>query len=132
MTSEAPIALVVGHGDFAAGLVSALEQITGRGELFIAFSNRDLGADDLERAIRECVESTGAKVIFTDLPAGSAAIASRKVLRGNPALVLIGGANLATLLDFVSQRGATVHEAALRAADRGRASIAVVEGTGAG
>ena len=34
-------ALVAGHGDFAAGLVSAVSQITGRGDAFVTLSNRD-------------------------------------------------------------------------------------------
>ena len=36
--AERPRAIVAGHGEFAAGLVSAVEQITGRGEQLIAVS----------------------------------------------------------------------------------------------
>ena len=40
-------------------------------------------------------------MIFTDLPAGSCTMAARRLLRERPAVVLVTGANLATLLDFV-------------------------------
>ena len=39
-------ALVAGHGDFAAGIVSAVGQITGRAEAFLTLSNRDMSAAD--------------------------------------------------------------------------------------
>ena len=43
-------AVVAGHGDFAAGLVSAVVQITGRDDVYIPVSNRGLSAQDVERA----------------------------------------------------------------------------------
>jgi PTS system N-acetylgalactosamine-specific IIA component len=63
--------LVAGHGDFAAGIVSAVHQITGRGEAFVVLSNRDMSASDVERTMREQVDAGAIDVIFTDLPAGS-------------------------------------------------------------
>ena len=50
-------ALVAGHGDFAAGMVSAVHQITGRGDAFVSLSNRDMSAADVERAMREQVDA---------------------------------------------------------------------------
>ena len=47
-------AVVAGHGAFADGVISAVHQITGRGELFVGVSNRDLGASELEQALRRC------------------------------------------------------------------------------
>ena len=124
-------AIVAGHGDFALGAVSAVAQITGRGEVFIPVSNRGLGADDIERTIREQVSSTGARVIFTDLPAGSCTIAARRVQRDRPELVVVTGANLAALLDFVFHAEQPAGEAAAHAADKGRASLTVLGVPGA-
>jgi PTS system N-acetylgalactosamine-specific IIA component len=118
-------ALVAGHGDYAAGMISAVAQITGRGALFSALSNRDLGADELTNRMREIVD-TGATVIFTDLPAGSSTIAARRLLRERPDVRLVTGANLAALLDFVFHGEAPDAEALERAAEKGRASITVV------
>ena len=69
-------ALVAGHGDFAAGIVSAVHQITGRGEAFVVLSNRDMSAADVERVMRDQVDAGAIDVIFTDLPAGSCTMAA--------------------------------------------------------
>lgn len=123
-------AIVAGHGEFAAGVVSAVAQITGRGDVFVALSNRGLGADDIERVMREQAEALGARVVFTDLPAGSCTIAARRLQRERPDLVLVTGANLATLLDFVFHVDAPPAEAARHAAEKGRDSLAVVGAPG--
>ncbi|MFL5577113.1 MAG: PTS sugar transporter subunit IIA [Gemmatimonadaceae bacterium] len=123
-------AIVAGHGEFAVGVVSAVAQITGRGDVFVPLSNRGLGADDIERAMREQADAFGARVVFTDLPAGSCTIAARRLQRDRPDLVLVTGANLATLLDFVFHADAPPAQAAQHAAEKGRASLAVVGATG--
>ena len=124
-------AIVAGHGDFALGVVSAVAQITGRGEVFIPVSNRGLGADDIERMLREQIAASGARVIFTDLPAGSCTIAARRVQRDRPEVVVVTGANLATLLDFVFHAEQPAGEAATHAADKGRAALTVLGAPGA-
>ena len=124
-------AIVAGHGDFALGVVSAVAQITGRGQVFIPISNRALGANDIERTIREQLAASGARVIFTDLPAGSCTIAARRIQRDRADVVVVTGANLASLLDFVFHADAPAAEAASHAADKGRASLAVLGAPGA-
>ena len=126
----APRAVIAGHGDFAAGLVSAVAQITGRGECFVVVSNRDRGAPEIEAALLEAVEREGARIIFTDLPAGSCTIAARRVLRNRPDVALVTGANLAALLDFVFQSGSSPAETANHAVEKGRAAIQSHGGTG--
>jgi PTS system N-acetylgalactosamine-specific IIA component len=127
MTSSPRRALVAGHGEFAVGLVSAVVQITGRDDVFVTLSNRGLGPEEIERRMRELLAGlVGAAVIFTDLPAGSSTIAARRVLRDFPELVLVTGANLAALLDFVFQDGVDAPEAARHAVEKGRASLAVM------
>jgi N-acetylgalactosamine PTS system EIIA component len=125
-----PRAIVAGHGEFAAGLVSAVQQITGRGDQLIAVSVYKLGVEDIEALLRKRMLEENVRVIFTDLQAGSCTMASRRILRGMEDAVLIAGINLPTLLDFVFTEGKTAPEAARHAAERGRAAI-TVHGAGA-
>ena len=122
-----PKAIVVGHGDFSAGLVSAVGQICGLADKLVVLSNTGLAAVDIEAAIRHQLERTGARVIFTDLPGGSGTIAARRIAKENPDIVLVTGVNLATLLDFVFSSAGTPEEAARAAAERGKASLIVIE-----
>ena len=80
--SDTPLAIVAGHGDFAAGLVSAVEQITGRGGMFIPIAVQKLSASDIEEVLRQRMLDTRIRVIFTDLQAGSCTMAARRILRG--------------------------------------------------
>jgi PTS system N-acetylgalactosamine-specific IIA component len=125
-------ALVAGHGDFAAGLVSAVQQITGRGDAFATLSNRDMSAVDVERAMREQVDTRSLDVIFTDLPAGSCTMAARRLQRERPAVVLVTGTNLATLLDFVFHTDVPATNAAQHAAEKGRSALVVTGGAPSG
>jgi N-acetylgalactosamine PTS system EIIA component len=123
-------AIVAGHGDFAAGLVSAVEQITGRGAQLIPVSVQGLSVEDIERLLRTRMQEANVRVIFTDLQAGSCTMASRRILRGMDDAVLIAGTNLPTLLDFVFADARTPLDAARHAAERGRAAISA-HGAGA-
>ena len=122
-----PRAIVIGHGDFAAGLVSAVNQICGMAGKLVGLSMMGLTPEDIETRIRAELSRTGAHVIFTDLPAGSATIAARRIVREEPAIMLVSGVNLATLLDFVFNTEASPLDAARSAAARGKASLIVVE-----
>jgi len=120
-------AIVIGHGEFSAGLVSAVEQITGMSDRFVCLSNTGMGPGDIEALLRSSVASAGVSVIFTDLPAGSATLAARRVARDSSELVLVSGVNLATLLDFACSTADSPGDAARAAAERGRASLVVLE-----
>ena len=124
--SEKPRAVVVGHGEFAGGLVSAVGQICGMADKLVVLSMMGMTPEDIESTIREHLDRTGARVIFTDLPAGSATIAARRIVRDDPGIVLVSGVNLATLLDFVFSTDQSPTEAARAAAERGKASLIVV------
>jgi len=121
-------AVVAGHGSFAEGLLSAVEQITGRAEVFVGVTNRGLSARDVEQRLREVVASTGATVIFTDLPAGSCTMAARRLQREQPGLAVVTGVNLATVLDFAFRDDEGVASAVERAAEKGRAALVVSGG----
>ena len=127
--SDVARAIVAGHGEFAAGLVSAVEQITGRGNQLVAVAITGLGAEDIERMLRDRMVETGIRVVFTDLQAGSCTMAARRILRGLTDAVVVCGTNLPLLLDFVFNDRATPAEAARHAAERGRAAIALVGST---
>lgn len=118
-------ALVAGHGSFASGIISAVQQITGKGSSFLAMSNAGLCLDDIEGTLAQAIDDTGARVIFTDLPAGSCTMAVRRMIRARPGVLLVTGINLSLLLDFAMQESVDPFVAVQAAIERGRASMAV-------
>ncbi|ODT02789.1 MAG: hypothetical protein ABS52_12320 [Gemmatimonadetes bacterium SCN 70-22] len=118
---------MAGHGDFAAGMVSAVVQITGRDDVFVAMTARGLSAQDVERGMRTAA-TEGVSVIFTDLPAGSCTMAARRLQRDRPQLQVVTGANLAALLDFVFSEAPDAAAAAAEAVEKGRQSLMVAGG----
>ena len=119
-------ALVAGHADFAAGLVSAVEQITGRGDVLVPIQVRGLCGDDIRKVLYDAMVETGVRVIFTDLQAGSCTMAARRVLREMADVVLVAGANLPMLLDFVlSREGERRPRPRATPPNAGRAAISV-------
>lgn len=123
--SSAPTvrAIVAGHGTFAEGIVSAVEQITGRGALFATMTNFGLCREDIQQRLLDALDSTGAKVVFTDLPAGSCTMAVRRVLRDRPDITLVTGVNLSLLLDFAMKEDSEPVAAAHAAIECGKASM---------
>ena len=125
MSSSAVRAIVAGHGDFAAGLVSAVAQITGRGAALLALTNKGLGAPEIEGLLSGWLDETGAGIVFVDLPAGSWALAARRVQRSRPELIVVTGANLPALLDFVMHDEGGTADAATHAVEKGVAALAI-------
>lgn len=126
--SETPVrGVVVGHGALAEGLVDAVLQITGEEDALFAVSNRGLSAEALAGRIRELV-GEGPAILFTDLQSGSCAFVAHRLCRDVPGLLLISGANLPILLDFVTHRELPVEELVPRLLDRGRAAIGCAPG----
>jgi PTS system N-acetylgalactosamine-specific IIA component len=129
-TAAGPRAIVAGHGEFAPGLVSAVQLITGRGDQLVPLVVRDLGLTEIQSLIQETMVAANVQVVFTDLQAGSCTMAARRVLRGLDDALLIAGANLPMLLDFVLATGRTPMDAARHAVERGRAAITIHGGSG--
>ena len=125
MSSAPKLAIVAGHADFATGLVSAVEAIAGHGNRLLPIQVRGLCGEDIQALLRDRLRETGALVIFTDLQAGSCTMAARRVLREVPGALLVAGANLPMLLDFVLSSGTDPVVAARAAAERGRAAVSV-------
>ncbi|MEO6779183.1 MAG: hypothetical protein ABI194_06960 [Gemmatimonadaceae bacterium] len=120
----APRAIVAGHGALPAGLVSAVEAITGRGNALVSFSNNGLGREEIESGLRDLLALHNVSVVFTDLPGGSVTIAARRVLHDTAGLTLVTGVSLACLVDFVfCSTEIPDAEAAARAAEKGSAAI---------
>ncbi len=124
-TMNSARAIVAGHAEFAVGLLSAVQQITGREDVFVALTNRDLSSQDVERTMGEMVVASGARVVFTDLPAGSCTMAARRLQRSDPGLTVVTGTNLAVLLDFLFADDVVPGEAARLATEKGRSSLLV-------
>jgi PTS system N-acetylgalactosamine-specific IIA component len=122
---DARRALVAGHADFAGGLISAVEMISGKGEMLAAIQVTGLCGSDIEALLRDTMAASGARVIFTDLQAGSCTMAALRVQRAMPGVVLVAGANLPMLLDFVLSSEPDPREAAAKAAEKGRSSVSV-------
>lgn len=124
-----PLAVVIGHADFARGLVSAVEQVCGRGAELIAVSNAGKSGAQIEQELERTVARTRGQLIFTDLPAGSATMAARRLVRRAPGITLVTGANLALLLDVLfapdAESGAFAVDALRAITERAKASIAV-------
>jgi PTS system N-acetylgalactosamine-specific IIA component len=123
-----PRAIVAGHGDFPEGIVSAVDQISGCGGVFLAVSNRGLSGQDIETRLRSLAGDTKVSVFFTDLPGGSATLAVRHMMREDPEIMLITGANLATLLEFAFLSKDDLAAAARIAAEKGRAALGAYGG----
>src|SRR6185436_8955195 len=124
-----PRAIVIGHGDFAVGMQTAVDKITGHGSALLALSVQERSLSQIEDWLRANLSSTGVQVVFTDLQAGSATMAARKALRDMPTVVLVVGTNLPMLLDFVLNNSGSAIDAAKHAAERGRSAIVVHGGT---
>ena len=118
-------ALIAGHAEFASGLVSAVEMISGRGAALMPIRVTGLCGDDIQQLLKDSLRESGANVIFTDLQAGSCTMAARRVQREVPGVVLVAGANLPMLLDFALSQNPDAAAAAVQAAERGRTSVSV-------
>jgi N-acetylgalactosamine PTS system EIIA component len=125
MTSSSvapPRALIAGHGSFAAGMISAVEQITGLTGVFVPITNSGLSPGGIEQALRDAIAQYDVRVVFTDLPAGSCTMASRRLTKDGTVVTIVTGVTLPTLLAFAL--GAPPREAL----ERGRDAMIVVEG----
>lgn len=121
-----PRGVIAGHASFAAGLVSAVQQIAGKGDVFASISNAGMSGADIELTITQALDASSANVLFTDLPAGSCTMSARRLQRSRPGLVVVTGVNLATVLEFAFRPpGESDADAAKAAAEKGRATLMV-------
>ncbi len=119
-------AIVVAHADLAAGLVSAVDAITGLGSLFVAVSNTGLGSVDLAAKMSAVLDAIGSRVVFTDLQMGSCSMAAHRLLRERADVIIVTGVNLPMLLYAATQEGELPETMATEALERARESLCVV------
>ena len=112
------------HGQVAAALVEAVEQISGITGALTPVSNTDCDRGSLEQKIEAAIDDHPA-VIFVDLASGSCLFAALHRLKVHPDVRVVTGVNLAMLLDFVFHRDQTAEAAAGRAREVGERAIRV-------
>jgi mannose/fructose-specific phosphotransferase system component IIA len=123
------LGVVVSHGAMSQGLIDAVDRITGLGaEALVPVSNDGCGPEALIAAVEGAATGwTGPVVIFTDLEAGSCALAARFACREPARRTVIFGVNLPMLLDFVFHRELPMEALEGRLVERGRAGIRSLE-----
>lgn len=123
MSDEAVLrGVVVCHGELAAALVAAAEQISGVKGVLVPVSNNGCNRDSLEERIGAAVGGEPA-VVFVDMASGSCLFAVLHRLRARPSVGVVTGVNLPMLVDFVFHRAAPAAAATERAIAKGGEAI---------
>lgn len=118
--------VVVAHAELADALIRAVERITGPTDgALVAVSNEGLGPEGIRERISELM-GEGHAVVFTDLREGSCGLAARQVCTGRAGHIVVTGANLPLLLEFVMKRHLPLDELVTRLVDRGRTAISAM------
>jgi mannose/fructose-specific phosphotransferase system component IIA len=120
--SEPLRGVIVSHAAVAQALIAAVAAITGVEDALVGVSNDGCDTGALAERLTRAIAGQSA-VLFVDLPGGSCLTSSVRLARGNAALAVVTGVNLAMLLDFVFHRDLTAAEAARRAAEAGSRAI---------
>jgi len=114
--------IVVGHGNLAAALIGAAEQISGPDSGLTAISNTDCDRGVLEERIMHAV-TPGPALVFIDMPSGSCHFAAMRRIQSLHDVRVVTGVNLAMLLEFVFHREGDVDEIAAHIADVGARAV---------
>lgn len=115
--------ILLAHGSMAEGMADAVRRIAGVGnEALIALSNDGKSPETLRSELSGLLDS-GPVVIFTDLASGSCALTARVCCRDGTNQVVVFGANLPMLLDFVFHRHLPLEELVPRILGKGRESL---------
>jgi mannose/fructose-specific phosphotransferase system component IIA len=120
--SEPLRGVIVSHAAVAQALIAAVATITGVEDALVGVSNDGCDTGALAERLTRAIAGQPA-VLFVDLPGGSCLTSSVRMARGNAALAVVTGVNLAMLLDFVFHRDLTPADAARRAAEAGSRAI---------
>ncbi|MEW9208452.1 PTS galactosamine/N-acetylgalactosamine transporter subunit IIA [Citrobacter werkmanii] len=124
--------IVVGHINFASGLRSAVEAITGEQPCieYIDFV-QDMSTDQLETRIREAVNQCQAGegvLIFTDVAGGSPCNRATAVTSDYSDIRVITGSNLPMIANACLERaGTTLNELASLIVALGHHSIGLID-----
>lgn len=115
--------IVVAHGVMARGMVDAVRRIAGdAADALEPLSNDGLGPRELA-AVVEAAAGTGPVIVFSDLVAGSCALAAFSSCRTSANRAVLCGVNLPILLDFVFHRDMPLEALVGRLVEKGRQGI---------
>lgn len=115
------------HGAMAEGMVDAVRRITGVDDALVAMSNEGLGPEALKAGV-ERLSAGRPTIVFTDLQAGSCALAARLGIQDRQDGAVICGTNLPMLLDFVFHREMELGELVSRLVSKGQEGMRVLHG----
>lgn len=96
--------VVVGHGRFAEGLLSALSVVAGEQEHLWALSNQGRDGEELEAEIAGILAARGAgreAYLLSDMDGGSCGQACRRLLSDGRVRAVFYGVSLPLLVEFV-------------------------------
>ena len=96
--------VVVGHGRFAEGLLSALSVVAGEQEHLWALSNQGRDGVELEADIAGILAERGAgreAYLLSDMDGGSCGQACRRLLASGSVRAVFYGVSLPLLIEFV-------------------------------
>jgi mannose/fructose-specific phosphotransferase system component IIA len=114
--------VLVAHGEMARGMVDAVRKISGLAQdRLVPLSNEGRSPERLRSELAELLGS-GPAIVFTDLQAGSCALAALAT-GGGEHTVVICGVNLPMLLDFAFHPDLPLDELADRLVTKGREGI---------
>jgi mannose/fructose-specific phosphotransferase system component IIA len=114
--------VLIAHGTMAHGIADAVRKISGQGEdALLPLSNDGRSPERLRQELERLLGDEPA-VVFTDLQGGSCAVAALGTARSAGTLVICG-ANLPMLLDFVFHRDLTLEALSERLVAKGREGI---------
>lgn len=121
--------IVVGHGEFAKGLSSAVEMIAGRQDEYLNLSfSYGMTPEQLKAEIKDAIEHLNTErgvLIFTDLMGGTPFKESVEVSLQYDNVKVITGTNTAMLLEAVLMRSAitNVKDFAINLKETGRSQV---------
>ncbi len=119
--------IVFAHGQMAEGMVDAVRRIAGVDhDVLVSLSNEGLTPASMLQEV-DALATGEVVVVFTDLLAGSCAMAARLSGREHPERAVICGVNLPMLLDFVCHRDMPLPELLERLVSKGRSGIQALQ-----
>ena len=108
---------MAGHGEYPAGLVSALEMLLGDSHgitPICAYTGDITSIHHLEERLQQAAEEALARghqmVLFTDIPGGSVNNTAMKIALNAPHVHVISGAGVVTLMEFYMAEEAPLAE----------------------
>jgi mannose/fructose-specific phosphotransferase system component IIA len=115
--------ILLAHGSMAQGMADAVRRISGAGEEALVPMSNDGKSPETLKADLHGLLAQGPAVVFTDLASGSCALTARVCCRRGIDQVVVFGANLPMLLDFVFHRHLPLPELVPRLLGKGRNSL---------